>query len=340
MATINNGFLGAQTYVEYISEHGNASNIESYAVGNSRVTRVYDTSWPLRMYFMRTLLGYSVIRTAASGTKYVSRALPHAYADGTSYANSESDVYLWATSVDRVEGVSWSSKTALDYSVFQKARVHCTYSTLPYDVELDANMPVTDGAPDESYLTRYVTIKVTSGGQILSFAPQLMKFAEGPAVNTRLAGQGINKFLASSTIQLTRYQVPRRAVASRLVNRFIIPATAYLDLALGKVNSEVWLNFNPGTLLLLSYELRPFVSPFGDRVFEVVLNFKFLPTGHNKVWWPPAYNDATLNPPPFVKISANGTLYAENDANALGKHIYDAYDFQKYLFKVPLHFDG
>jgi hypothetical protein len=188
------------------------------------------------------------------------------------------------------------------------------------------------GNPDESSLTRYVTVISKPKGQYLGLGGPgagNMLYASGPFAGKPLqAAPGV--ILPTWDLQITWHQVPMHCVPSVYVNPNLQATSTQgaADITPGKVNSVAFAGYPAGTLLCLPPEFTPKSDPFGYRVYDVVYYFEFVPTFHNYV---PIINN-TLQ---FVEISTDGTAYGPvNNSPPLdstGKHIYDVADFRLLL---------
>ncbi len=131
-------------------------------------------------------------------------------------------------------------------------------------------------------------------------------------------------------------QVPRRMIAAAPViapfaSQFGIVTVqqAAFDLAVGRVNSDTFAGYSPGTLLCEPPELTQWVQATGEIVFDVTFHFKYFRYGWNY------FLTKNNNTPPslvYTEVSVDGTPQLPNTSPPVdGYHLYDAYPF-KYLF--------
>ncbi len=343
--------------------------------GRRREIRVYDVDWEKRNAAIVALIGYSTV-ASSGGKMYVSRKTPD-FLDGGNvdnsnfggtdedYINSDGDNYLYATKILEGHGFLWSdwenSQTG-EVGSFNAFRIAVQYETLPFYVLSDADMIEqgfldANGNPDESFLSRYCKIEVKNETQYLTLARGQFQISsgQGEVAPTAYPFDG-SKVFPFKRIRITRYQIPERAVPIAIIN----PGqamTAYADISEGTVNSTILLQCcNPGTMVLENTEAIPETSPFGDRVYTLIHEWRFNKNKWNYVYWPKAaaLQSAAITANPggaaaaiaqynngCVQIRATSpgadpTFITDSDVSQAnqGLRIYDATDHNN-VFRVP-----
>jgi hypothetical protein len=346
----------------YGKEAAAMSVTEQVDDGRRRVIKVYDVDWDERNGAMAALIGYSTVE--GTTYKYISRQVPHHLEgagiggksfgtivdDQRDYLNSDGEPYLFATKILNGQSMLWSNTSDPDGNPgnFRFFRFSVQYETLPYYVLSDDDMEGQgyvdeNGNPDESFLTRYCKIEVEGEDQYLTYGRDQFVIASGQSKGTYTVAPTDfpfpgGKIIVAKRVRVTRFQVPERAISVALIN----PSqkdNAYIDQAEGTVNSiELFQGAAPaGTMLCEPTKLTPEVSPFGDRVYTVVNEWKYLKTKWNYVFWADAakngYNGGFVQ----IRMGVKGDpLIADSDVTAAnqGKRIYDAFDHNK-IFAVP-----
>lgn len=207
---------------------------------------------------------------------------------------------------------------------YEKARITIQYSTFPYDIFSDKQMekgvagvlgsgvaggPITDrnGNPDESWLARYVTKIVRPQAEMLTLNQGVMRYVQpGPVVDPVTGAtlpsrvqvvppnspveRGVSKLLGSCNVEFTWHQIPENGVPCSMINPLLAsnPGSGWIERCLGRVNIHTLYSWRPGTLLLLGVELKPYRSPFGDRLFDIRYMLKYFEPqpgiGHNYIF--------------------------------------------------------
>ncbi len=233
-----------------------------------------------------------------AGRKFISRYIPW----GFPYLNGSSQRYLWASSVE-VEGrgvptgqiqIGGDGNDAV--ALYKNARLTVHFDTRMYDIMPDVRLRVlTDGTMDESTLIRYVTKIYRPQGEFLVLEGSAYYYA-GLSVDggPRALSRGVNKTIVSYNLALTWHFIPEDGVPSIFVNP-TAPNLA-IDKCLGRVNDATFHGCRQGTLLLMAAELKPQISAFGNRLYDITYMFKFLnPSqteyagnvpGHNHIFRP------------------------------------------------------
>jgi hypothetical protein len=309
MAILQNGPLPP---VDYSERPGSPE--ESYVGQEGKVTRTFDVAWDERWLFMQSALGFSYVATA-NGGKFVTRFPPWAYPGVQDVDFASVDNWLYATSVERVEGLGYPSdlvrgqnpKDAQDVYRYEIARVTLGFTSLSYRVFTDeqmANLVLNEGDgtfsqaaldsygnPDEASLLRYVSRHVQPNSEYLRLPGGQMLWAtndSGGMLQAPSGAVGQGKILATLEIQYTWHQVP---LFPRHIFDYIgcvnndgtlgAPA-ALLDLSSGSLvfqdNAPGLVgtgNFAPGTLLLTGIELKPYRQIVGTYAFDITYRMKY-----------------------------------------------------------------
>ncbi len=170
---------------------------------------------------------------------------------------------LWCGGVASVTPMFWKEKTEGDwsgpYNSYQIARLALSFEAKPYTILSDSDLaekfpPGGDGIVQE--WQRYCVIDpALPTVRVLSRAGASMRFSEGDASGKDLTGS-VNIREISADIKIRWLQLPWNWA---LDNRNL-PAKA---LAAGnKVNSDAFMNYAAGTLLLKSARAVPVEAPF------------------------------------------------------------------------------
>jgi hypothetical protein len=231
-------------------------------------------------------LGYSLLPQVGA-VKYISRTTPHPYED---MLDINARPWLYARSISRLEGVGPRGKRANGSPAFDLARMTLVYTSLTYDIKEDTDPNVIGlaedatgvanplaGLPDEARLTRYVTRLYRPAHRVVTIPQALMQWVPIPPnepAGTILEATGKSEpGLELTYIHHLRPDVPINAIQQ----------------AMGKVNQYTFDGFPAETLLCEAPDIRPIVSPIGDRIYDVQFRFVFRPkynangvaTGHN-----------------------------------------------------------
>jgi hypothetical protein len=195
------------------------------------------------------------------------------------------------------------------------ARLDLKFETFPYEV-LDDNAPGLLGAagePDEATLLRYVSFQDRPSGDILSVAGSIFKW-----VGTSTAvPQNIGKLRIKHDFSVTHHLVPKEAIGTKLLNQGRL-AEYRIDDALGKVNSVAFRGYDPGEVLLVGCEIRPYRDPFGVRIYDVTYAFSVDRTNHQFIYGVPSTTAG------FFEITVDGATNLVNQT--ADKSIYNFYN--------------
>lgn len=341
------------------TERMGGSPHESFGMGDSHATRIYDTDYLSRGQFMQDFYGFTTIMPTGLSSPFgqtLSRTTPHTHfwnelAIGS--ANSPSDMYAVGqvecqgiavgdatndlTPPQEVQDVFTSAGSYLGNEMlvplYKLARFTVGYSTLPFDIAEDNDPLViggaTDGAPgfpSEDRLNRYVTKIPHPNADYITLGQGVMKFASGPASGA-VVPFSIGKIQVNFDLSYTWNWIPEVAVASLSVNPTLASNTNFIDLALGTVNSVQLGGYSPGTLLLLAVVFYPMRHPTQGRIYNIEYRFKYFGPGHHKVFY---QSSSGVNG--YVEISSDGSAHAIGPSTPTGKHIYDVYDHRSLFF--------
>lgn len=309
------------TFVERVPGSPN----EGFASDRSYATRIFDVPWAARQKAIQAILGYPKAQTAADGTKFVSRVTPAYHPDYL--RTSDNRPFLYATKVSRAQDVGFRGKSAADVSQYELCRLTVEYESLSYDVLQDQEMhsqPV-----DESIWTRYVTIRGQPAAEYLTINSSNANSSGFKYVTGSLAGQfivqGLGKIIPKINLQCTWHQLPQASIPGRAFN-LTLNAAGAIETTMGCVNNATFNNYPKGTLLLLAAEVKPCLSPIGDRIFDVTYAIVYFEPvsgkGHNYIYSP---KDSD-----WIEATTTGGTNAGVQADGIS--IYNWRDFSK-LFK-------
>jgi len=342
----------------------------------SEVVREYRVPWddPLgKGDAWKDLLGFPQIIQAQGQfgpVEVLSRYLPDSFpfdsAGNSGFTPPQR--FLWCTEVRDTKGMEPASVIRKDnWGVMRygAAQITAVYSTLSYKIlsDLDStvvNADETDplcGFPDESLLTRYVTIQPNPTSKIQTLPQNSLIFATSGSV------QGTNGRLElEADLEITWHQVPRYAVGLRLINPYIAqtvqgqPYTPSIEACLGTINLYPFAGCKKGTMLLSAAIIKPYVSMIGDDIVDVSYRFKWFPA-RSTLTYPTSADvnnyvyghvllirpDLTLFVPPGGKVIGYDEAVVFNSPRVSnyilaqpldGINIYNFRDFRP-LFRVP-----
>lgn len=353
---------------------GPASPKFTLETDRSTCTRVVDVSWDWVENFSHSVLGYQSLSSLRVSDSYshVPTSLAYPYISRVTpwranFGNSPNYGFMFASKMD-IEGVGvpadsvcfdGSNETAI--ARYKNARCTILFTSRTYEILSDTEMYAAEPTMDESTWLRYVTKVVRPSGEIFTIQAGDGGFFYGglksPEDSTKaMACQtGINKLIVSFNLAVTWHQIPLAAVPSAIYNNGC--ANAAIEKTIGRVNDRTFHGMPQGTLLLLAAEIKPMVSPLGERIFDITYMFKYLNpratpyrytnsgmppgmfiyAGHNHVLVPPAKQNPAGAPPDWFEALSNRTLAASSVptnfiAKTDGVSIYDFRDF-RYLFR-------
>ena len=292
--------------------------------------------WASRQTAIINLLGYSTNVNGPLGAgNYVKRQVPHACVDWSTTGSN----FIYCDKID-CKGIGMPVNLAPgqitttspspnpdgateQIPLYNLARLGAHYTTFLYDFLSDAQMLAngyvdTKGKPDESFFVRYVTREVHSQGEFFSVpangaSGSGMKFV-GVAQQVSLVKQGISKLIVPYNIALTWHAVPQSAVPCWIINNTLSAPGAF-DVAVGRVNNDLFDNYPVGTLLLMGGEFKPKRSLLGERLYDITYLIKYFQPGvgfgHNFLYYPIPPN------PGWVEVTADGNTNIPGSSNPL-----------------------
>lgn len=354
-------------YDEFVAASGPGASPEiSIANDSSWATRILDVDWFDQIEAVQDFLGYArVISTGQqypNPSGYISRTTPmpfpfylEQFILGDTRQNPKYAMYC--TKINRVQGIGINVAAELknfqgparvfsftnDFNgmplaSYGKARMELGFESLPYDVLEDTDSAIlgSQGFPDESLLTRYVTKTSGVSGDYVSINYGLMQYAEGANVFS-IVPFSPGKILVTGDLHFRWELVPKEAVPSQLVDPTLLDGSpaiggqAAIEFCLGRVNDSTFAGFDAGTLLLMSASITPIRGPLNRRLFSVEYTMKFKPQGHHKYFGPESKNPNTGG---FIEISTDGFTHTINSMTPDGVHVFDVADFH-WLFRPP-----
>jgi len=305
---------GVATY----SEIPEGSPVYTLANGTTRVDRTFRVDWDKRELFCRGVLGFPKIKNtkddpdAADNVAYITRFNPQAMPNFKDPTGSEN--WLYAVGVSRMVGAG--PRGVYDDSGvarYQYALVTVQYESLTYKVLEDDELIATAesaGYPnvlpiaDESTLLRYVTRVTKPSAEYITLPRGIMYWFLPGASPMPKVDFANARLVPSQEITYTWHQVPFQPAA----------ATSHI----GSVNLLPFRDsnktYNPGTLLLLSAEMKPYRTAVGAFVNDVTYRMKYFEPqpgrGHNFFL---RYNKSTSSLS-YVKLTSREA----NDSLAIG----------------------
>lgn len=274
---------------------------------------------------------------------------PYLYADNVTF--EPFGMTLDPTTGQPAYGEEFSTIDGNGEPVYEYAKMTVHYKSNLFKILDDSTVTAQpygaffQGLIDESTLARYVEIPFAVGAQYLTLPDGTFEYAQPP---TDIFGNATNvpavpvqgapgKIEGQWDVTMVWRQVPIRMIAAAPVIR---PYAAQLggittvqeaawDLAIGRVNSDTFAGYPPGTLLCEPMELTQWVQSTGDIVFDVTFHFKYFRQGWNY------FLTKNKDVPPrltYTEVSVNGNAQDPSTTPPVdGIHQYDAYPFQ-YLF--------
>jgi hypothetical protein len=208
------------------------------------------------------MLGFPRIRAAGAGnTPFIRRVTPHNYQPVGAVGG-----WLYATQVERIEGIGVSVNEGDDVAEYEFARVTVIYESLTYDVKEDNEIHQTDGAPDESRMERFVTRTTEPTAEFITLPQGAYKWK-----GTTLPVVGSHgRIISALNLTYTWHQVPR------------IPPSVKTSKLIGCVNSAEFDGYPAGTLLVTAVELTPYRMIGGLRVYDIKYRVSYKDPDHNQ----------------------------------------------------------
>lgn len=220
---------------------------------SAQVTVTGMVSWDRAYYCMCYAKGFSYVST--NDMDRISRVLPirHPWYQ-----------HLYCTSVTCQE-FGYDGKQNLQFlegslqaaSQYKKCMITLTFTQPKYKIKKDNEIT-------KEY-ERYITVDIEEKTEALERSSGNMKYAEGPKIDKGFAGL-FYSYETRTYYNLRWHQVPLRWIAdTEDINT--MPLFTNIRAAVGKVNSDTFLNKEPGTLLLLEPKYTIYKSPlvFSDK---------------------------------------------------------------------------
>jgi len=295
--------LGEISYVNY-AEEGEGSPVYAFGHGTSVVERHFICEWKDRVWFMRGILGFPVLRDAdqnqdAYRRNYVQRQIPDCCVDfqAPNSGNEVSGNWLYAMSISRLEGMEPLGYYDANYiPQYKYARITVLYEPVTYRITSDQDLiyqngklsekvPHLDAAnlPYEFSLRRYMTRTQKPAVEYLTVARGRYRWVEPPDAKGE---RGVADFAASVLqpsleVVYTWHQVP------------FVPQGAAKHI--GKVNRYPFTDsvrtYDPGTMLYTACDIKPYRMASGayvqDIQYRIVIKAnegRFLDPGDDKTY--------------------------------------------------------
>lgn len=329
-----------------------------FETDRSSCTRIIDVAWNDYHTFAKAALGYTV------GPDLTRQCLSRKAPWGAPVYRSDYESFLYASKVS-VEGLGVDAAQGViagsdDYAeaIYKIARCTVEFTTRTHEIMTDdAHSSACGGAADESLFKRYVTKVVRPSGEFLSLGDGTafycnLRTGTAPSQVPVSIARGINKALLYFNLSLTWHLVPYDCIPSKFYNPNQ-PNDA-IDTCLGRVNNDTFCGMPKGTMLLMAVEIRPLITPFGDRVADLTYMFKQFnnevgtldvcnnPKGHNHFFRPKkdaldrGWYEGTYDGPTAIAPAPNCTNFV---AMTDGVSIYDWGSFPN-LFRPCQHNPG
>lgn len=318
--------------------HSQESPQESFGWDYGQATRIFDVDWDDRYDAIWQILGYSSYDATNNPNKLFKRWLPEVHPGFP---------WLIATKINNMQG--WGNPGTGGLPTFEllggrkvarytKCRIKVEYEAPNFSIVPDSQ--VWGGGGLNSEMLRYVDFQIKPNADYLTL-PQTSFFKWAPSA------KGVpfqpSKIVGNCDFSLTWHQVPYEG----------IPFNNILA-ALGTVNNNkaadtngLFLNVNPGTLLLIGVSLKRIKTPYGTWAWTIEYTMRYqknthtstdaftgVDLGHNAFidWNNTGGGDKTFD---YWQVTTNGSTYAITTADpTAGTTIFGVSDFYK-LFQGP-----
>jgi hypothetical protein len=208
------------------------------------------------------------------------------------------------------------SKTLGLLAAYEKAELTVMFETLPYRTHFPADVALADRKEYHRYVSfEYEPIEEVIMGQLGQ-----MKFAEGATPTGIAFPQTIGLIYPKLLIRMTWHMVPEDWIFNTTGNPINI-----LD-AVGKVNDDVWMGYDAGTLRMKAPRIVRKITPIGvpgedvEFLYDVTLNLEFFQPPKGAV---SAYEGHNLLP----FRGDRQFYYATHDGTLGGTPIFASHDF-------------
>lgn len=312
------------------NEKSTGSPVYSFMNGQSHVERTFICDWKDRVTLVQGLLGYPLIVNGLKGS-WIQRQLPDALPDFTVpniAVGAPGDTWLYAASVIRGIGIGETGTyDANGIAQYQKFEVTIAYEPRTFKLLPDEELPVNPntGVRDEGSLARYVTRTIKPSAEFIQIPKGHMFWNDGVRVDSKgkptadLSGKpapveyGVARLLPSVELAYTWHEVPfipdaitMAAPTDNASGLSFIGCLNHYSWTDGPADNPASNTYNPGTLLLLSAEVKPYRSAAGVFVNDIVYRMKYFEPvvnrGHNFFlrWYP------TPNALYYTKMTSSG----------------------------------
>lgn len=274
----------------------------------TRLKRTFKVEWDRAATGLaqRDFIGYSKVQLGFGAKWFINRELPFVY---PRILNSAGNPFLYCVSCPALRGVGPLGKDADGVQTFQHGLLDLEFRTLPYNVLRNEDiLGVGDfiQVPDEGLFgtdptkRRYVTRLTKPAGKILSLPRGMMRVVNADAAKRTPIPEGIPFRQASATIVYIWHDVPEAGVPN-----------ATIQTSLNTINNAAFDVYAAGTLLFETVDIKPTVSPLGDRTADVQYTLKWLPNlsadgttarGHNWIL------RKVAGGMDYVQVTSDGTL--------------------------------
>lgn len=243
-----------------------ASPVEAWAPNQSRANRTIRTAWDFRKQAVWDFLGYTEVVIGTSGTKYLSRTVPHNY---------PGEDKIWCTDIPRIVGSGPIGQTGLDSTMlaaYTYAELTLTYTASLYNHLTDAEMvaagyvnaegEISEGVALQNSFGRYVIYKSKPGIRQLVLNRSAVKRSDTGAPLL----EGVPVPVPYEDIELTWLQIPEAALN-----------TAVWGETQGCLNDDTFLGRDAETLLMEAPEIIRREGLFGAASYDVVFRMRYYP---------------------------------------------------------------
>lgn len=311
--------------------NGEALGSENFGYKDASIVIPFQTDWSKRAMAIRQILGYSW--TDGSSLK---RYLPMRHPEFP---------WMYATRITNGHGVGFVSEAGETVQIpsTKGNGFYVEWDLYKANVEFmtsSRGAMLEDGDVVAEY-ERFTTIDFETNQDIISLSAGVSpwKFAENLSGDTTPKGtqfQGeINQIVPKPDIQLTWHQVPRTFIAQGegLSSGFGFYPTKFIEAIQAPVNSDIFLNYAAGTLLLRSIKFDRYVSQYqvpgftDNEYYDITVSFSQYdpPQGAGL-----SAESAGWQTVPW-RVVDSGTklkfLLVTNDGETTGARIYPESDF-------------
>lgn len=255
--------------------------------GAFKVQRTFQVPWVLRWNFCMGMLGFPYLDPSVDGSYVVRRSVPIGYRTTTlNFQGNGNRPWIYPVSVDQVQPVGrivgYDQDDFYNEAVarYELAWVTISYEALTYAVRSDERMieegfyrvPLgVEAVPDEALLGRFVTKHFQPTAEYLTLPFGALKWVDSGTNSVPVTGSH-GKIVAAREVMIQWHQVPG------------IPDAT--NTHIGSVNDATWPPYAPaqsnyltqfqrGTLLLTSIDIKPYRWFVGQRLYDITYKFKY-----------------------------------------------------------------